>query len=98
MIPHYVTVIAEMTAKPGKEEELKRHLLVLVEQTRQEQGCVQYHLHVSDDDPRKFVFVENWTTSEALDRHTKSAHMNAFRQVSAELRADPVVLTYTRIA
>ena len=98
MIPHYVTVIAEMTAKPGREEELKRHLLVLVEHTRREEGCVQYDLHVSDADPRTFVFVENWTTSEALDRHAKSAHMNAFRQVSAELRADPVVRTYSRIA
>jgi quinol monooxygenase YgiN len=98
MIPHYVTVIAEMTAKPGKEEELKRHLLVLVEHTRQEEGCVQYHLHVSDLDPRKFVFVEIWTTSEALDRHAHSAHMDAFRQIAAELRAEPVVQTYTRIA
>ena|ERR1035437_764714 len=98
MIPRYVTVIAEMTANPGQEEELKRHLLVLVEHTRHEEGCVQYDLHVSGLDPRKFVFVENWTTSEALDRHSKSAHMNAFREVSADLRADPVVRTYTRIA
>jgi len=98
MIPHYVTVIAEMTARPGKEEELKRHLLVLVEHTRPEEGCVQYDLHVSDLDPRKFVFVENWTTSEALDRHSKSVHMNAFREASAALRTDPMVRTYTRIA
>ena len=34
----------------------------------------------------------------ALDRHSKSAHMGAFRQVSAALRADPAVRTYTRIA
>jgi quinol monooxygenase YgiN len=98
MIPRYVTVIAEMTAKPGKEEELKRHLLVLVDHTRQEEGCVQYDLHVSNDDPRKFVFVENWISPEALDRHSKAAHMKAFSQISAELRADPVVQTYTRIA
>ena len=98
MLPHYVTVIAEMTANPGKEEELKRHLMVLVEHTRREEGCVQYDLHVSDADPRKFVFVENWTTGEALDRHSKSPHMDAFREASASLRADPVVATFTRIA
>lgn len=98
MIPQYVTVIAEMIAHPGKEEELKRHLLALVEHTRQEEGCVQYDLHIANDDPRKFVFVENWITAEALDRHAKSAHMKQFREVSAELRADPVVVTYTRIA
>jgi quinol monooxygenase YgiN len=98
MIPHYVTVIAEMTARPGKEDELKRHLLVLVDHTRQEEGCVQYDLHVASDDPRRFVLVENWTSAEALDRHSKSSHINAFREVSGDLRADPVVRTYTRIA
>ena len=98
MISQYVTVIAEMTAKPGREEELKGHLLVLVEHTRQEEGCVQYDLHVSHDDPRKFVFVEIWTTSQALDHHLKSAHMKAFQEVSGELRSAPVVFLYTRIA
>jgi quinol monooxygenase YgiN len=98
MIPNYVTVIAEMTANPGKEEELKRHLLLLVEHTRLEEGCVQYHLHVSSTDPRKFVFIENWATAGALDRHSKSAHMKAFQEASADLRASPVVLTYSRIA
>jgi quinol monooxygenase YgiN len=98
MIPQYVTVIAEMTAHAGKEEELKRHLLLLVEHTRKEEGCIQYDLHVSHSDPRKFVFVENWTTAEALDRHSKSAHMLAFRDASAEIRTAPLVFTYSRIA
>jgi quinol monooxygenase YgiN len=98
MMPQHVTVIAEMTAKPGKEEELKRHLLALVERTRREDGCVQYDLHVATLDPRKFVFVETWTTPQALDRHAKSEHMQAFQAASADLRCAPVVVTYTRIA
>jgi quinol monooxygenase YgiN len=96
MIPNYVTVIAEMTAHEGKEEELKRHLLVLVEQTRREEGCVQYDLHVAED-PRKFLFVENWTTAEALDRHANSAHMQVFKEASASLREPPIVRIFTRI-
>jgi quinol monooxygenase YgiN len=98
MIPSYVTVIAEMTAHPGKQDELKGHLLRLVEHTRQEEGCVQYDLHVSDTDPHKFLFVENWTTAEALDRHAKSDHMKAFQTAAAELRAAPQVSTYMRIS
>ncbi len=96
MIPNYVTVIAEMTAHPGKEEELKRHLLVLVEHTRREEGCVQYDLHVADD-PRKFLFVENWTTAEALDRHANSAHMKVFKEATANLREPPTVRLFTRM-
>jgi quinol monooxygenase YgiN len=96
MIPNYVTVIAEMTAHPGKQEELKRHLLVLVEHTRREEGCVQYDLHVTED-PHKFLFVENWTTAEALDRHANSEHMQTFKEATAGLREAPIVRLFTRI-
>jgi quinol monooxygenase YgiN len=71
--------------------------LVLVEQTRREEGCVQYDLHVAAD-PRIFLFVENWTTAEALDRHAKSAHMQAFKEATAGLRETPIVRILTRIA
>ena len=96
MIPNYVTVIAEMTAHEGKEKELKRHLLVLVEHTRREEGCVQYDLHVAED-PRRFLFVENWTTAEALDRHANSEHMKVFKTATAELRDAPIVRLFTRM-
>jgi len=98
MLPNYVTVIAEMTAHPGKEDELERLLVALVGQTRKEEGCIQYDLHLADDSSGRFVIVENWTTAEALYNHSKSAHIVAFREASADLRTDPVVRTYTRIA
>ena len=51
-----VAVVAELVAKPGKEEELRRELLALVEPTRREEGCVQYDLHVSTEERGRFVF------------------------------------------
>ena len=99
MIPNLLSVVAEMVARPGKEEELKRHLLVLVEETRKEDGCVQYDLHQSTTEAGRFVFYENWTSAETLDRHSKSAHITAFRAVRNEILAEPGrVLTYNRIA
>src|SRR5512140_881693 len=97
MIPNYVTVIAEMRANEGREDELKNHLLVLIERTRREEGCVQYDLHVGED-PRSFLFVENWTTVEALDRHANSAHMKVFKAATADLREAPKVRLFTKIA
>ena len=57
-----LTVVAELQAKPGKEEDLRRAVLALIEPTRQEDGCVQYDLHVHTSDPGRFVFYENWTS------------------------------------
>ncbi|MDP9054581.1 MAG: antibiotic biosynthesis monooxygenase [Acidobacteriota bacterium] len=94
-----VTVIAEMVARAGREADLKTELLQMVEATRPEEGCVQYDLHVSTKECGHFLFYENWTTQEALDRHAASAHLKAFGTIASELLAEPVrVSTFTRLA
>jgi quinol monooxygenase YgiN len=94
-----LTVVAEMQAKPGKEEDLRRAVLALIEPTRQEEGCVQYDLHVHSSDPGRFVFYENWTSREHLDRHAASAHLRIFGAAAADLLVQPPrVETYSRIA
>jgi quinol monooxygenase YgiN len=94
-----LTVVAEMRAKPGREQDLRNALLSLIEPTRKEQGCVQYDLHVHTDDPARFVFYENWASRERLTIHLDSPHLRAFVAASADLLAEPMrVATYTRIA
>ena len=63
-----VTVVATFHAKPGQEAELKKALIALVAPTRQEKGCLNYDLHVSAEDPTKFLFHENWTSKADLRR------------------------------
>ncbi len=94
-----LTVVAEMVAKPGNEEQLKRELLALIEPTRKEDGCIQYDLHQGDSDAARFVFYENWESREHLDRHLASPHLKAFSGVAAELLLEPMrVMFYRRIA
>ena len=95
----YVTVVAEITAKPGCEEELKNVLLSVIEPVRKEEGCIQYDLHVSMKEPNKFLFFENWESMEALGKHAQAQHMKAFGGKAAALVDGPSkVITYTRIA
>ena len=94
-----LTVVAEMVAKPGKEEELRHQLLALVEPTRKEAGFVQYDLHECTDQPGRFIFYENWTSREMLDRHLQSPHLQAYLGMAGSLLAEPPrILTCTRIA
>lgn len=72
------TLVAYVKAKPGKEAALKQTLMGLVGPTRKEAGCIDYHLHVSDDDPRMFLFYENWRTRKDLDEHLKMPHLLEF--------------------
>ena len=94
-----ISVVAEIKAKPGKEEELRKALLALVEPTRKEEGFVQYDLHVHTDDPGRYVFYENWVSLEHLERHRAAPHLLAFRTAAGDLVAEPPrVETYWRIS
>jgi quinol monooxygenase YgiN len=95
----YLTVVAELTAKPGREEELRNLLTAIVGPVRQEEGCIQYDLHVSTKDPASFVFYENWKDADALKSHASSAHMKEFGAKAMDLLGGPArILTYTKIA
>ncbi len=84
-----VTVVARMQARPGMEARLKEELLHMVAETRKEEGCINYDLHQSPDDPAKFLFYENWTSRAHLDRHAQSAHIQSFRSRAGDLLVAP---------
>ena len=89
-----ITVLAILEAKPGKEDELNKALLALIEPTRKEEGCINYDLHRSVDDPKKFVFYENWTGRSALDVHMASPHLTSFVKRAKELLAGPLDVSF----
>ena len=88
-----VTVIAQLNAKPGREAALRAELLALIPITRKEPGCLNYDLHVSNDNPGHFVFHENWTSKQHLDDHLARPHLVAFIGKADELLAEPPQIT-----
>lgn len=94
-----LTVVAEIVAKPGCEQRLREELLRLIEPTRAEEGCLQYDLHESTEQPGRFLFYENWTSRAALDRHLATPHLERLSALLAELaQAEPRIDTFLRIA
>ncbi|MGH9866165.1 MAG: putative quinol monooxygenase [Candidatus Acidiferrales bacterium] len=92
-----VTVIAHIRAKAGQEARVREALLGLIAPTRTEAGCINYDLHVSRDDPRRFVFYENWASESHLEAHANSTHLLAFRKVADEILDGQVELTKWRM-
>lgn len=94
-----ITVIATIEARPGKEAELKKTLLALVVPTRKEAGCINYDLHVSPENPAKFLFHENWVSKESLDAHMKTPHLAALLSRLDELCASfPEIKIWEKLA
>ncbi len=80
-----VDVIAHIHALPGKESALRAVLESFVAPTRLEAGCLRYDLFVDADMPTKFTFIEEWTSLEALDKHSNSAHITEGRKLLPDL-------------
>lgn len=93
-----LTVLAIFQAKPGKEAELRTALIGLIGPTRKENGCINYDLHISLEDPAKFMFHENWTSKSALDAHLQTPHIKALLPRVDELCvAFPQITTWEKI-
>lgn len=64
-IRHVVTV----QVAAGRAADFATAFAALQAVARREDGCEQYELFQSLDDPDKLVILERWTNQELLDRH-----------------------------
>jgi quinol monooxygenase YgiN len=92
-MPAEITVVARFRARGGMEKELRELLLSLIEPSRSDEGCIDYDLHQSIEEPTIFVFYENWSSREHLNRHSATPHVQAFRSKATDLLAEPPQLT-----
>lgn len=74
---HRITAVTLIHGLPGKEQDLRQHLLSLSGPTRAEAGCVTYDLYQSPDQSHEFMRYEVWTSLEALEVHKKMPHLRA---------------------
>jgi quinol monooxygenase YgiN len=79
-----IYVIATLRVKPEKLSQLLTAARLVIAATRKEDGCVFYDLHQSVTDPDQLVFVERWTSREALAKHFDAPHMVPWRAAGAE--------------
>ena len=68
-----VTVIATLTAAPGKEAALETVLVPLSAAARHEPGCLSCTLLRNNARPGQFFTYEIWDSKAAIDAHMKGA-------------------------
>ena len=93
-----LTILAQITAAPGKEDLVRTELEKLVPITRAEAGCIQYDLHVDNENPGFFVFYENWESRELWQDHMNAPHLAAYMQATEGAVATFVLNELTKIA
>jgi quinol monooxygenase YgiN len=92
-------VVAVLTAKPGSEKAVEEALTALVEPTRSEAGCTSYELFVSAADPATFITIETWRSTDDLDAHLQTPHVQqALSAAGDHLAQAPAIHPLTQVS
>ncbi|MGL6235348.1 MAG: putative quinol monooxygenase [Segniliparus sp.] len=71
-----IVVVAVLTPKPERRDEVRAALLEAVAATHQEPGCELYSLNENE---AAFVFVERWASREELEAHLAGPVLHKLR-------------------
>jgi quinol monooxygenase YgiN len=92
-----ITAVTLIHGIPGREEELKEHLLSLAGPTRAEAGCLAYDLYQSPDHRHEFMRLEVWTSADALEAHKRTPHISASFAKRQREGWTTQILTWSRV-
>lgn len=95
-----IHVVAIITAKPGKREEILKNFKANVPAVHAEKGCIEYGPAVDAEGagaiqtklgPDTFVVIEKWATMDDLKAHGAAPHMAAYAAKVKDLLAGRVI-------
>ena len=94
-----ITVLAKLTAQPGKEAEMQAAIAALVADVdANEPGVLTYTLHTTEGDPTVFWMYEEYTDDAAFAAHNTTPHMKSFATSMREIAASrPEVIRVTPV-
>jgi len=78
-----VIVHAHIEVKDGMAQKFAEAAGKCVTETRKEPGCRFYTLYTDNENPLKFIIVEEWDSKAALDNHMTLPH---FLQLGEDIK------------
>ena len=82
-----VVVVATITPKRGRLQELEDALAITVPLVHAEPGCELYAAHT---DGKVVIMVERWASPEALETHSKADGLKRFTALTEDVLAQPI--------
>jgi quinol monooxygenase YgiN len=93
-----IVVVGRVKTDADKREALVRIGQTVAAASREETGCISYRVYEDTELENHFVFVEEWESSEALQRHFTTSHIKAFMQAIPETLVAPPDVKFHTIA
>jgi len=78
-----IIVMGEFRFKEDKMNEIKPHMIKVIEASNNEEGCISYTFSESIQYPGLIRVAEKWKTFEDLELHFKTDHMSEWRNAAS---------------
>jgi quinol monooxygenase YgiN len=75
-----IVLAGSIRIAPGQRDAALGHIRAMVEASRAEPGCLEYHFSFDVNDDHLVRIFECFVDDDARDIHRNSAHMKAWRQ------------------
>ena len=93
-----IHILSSFKVKNDKLSDFIKLCNELIEESRKEEGCVSYHLQQNTERENYLVFVEEWKSNEAIEKHNSSEHFTRIVPLLVEMCEDaPVIQTFDRL-
>lgn len=93
-----IHLTAAFTAQKGQEENLRKLLTDMLEPTRNESGNIRYSLFQETEDNTKFLFQEQFSDQQALDKHCQAPHfVSLLKNLEGVLAEEPNITFYNAV-
>jgi quinol monooxygenase YgiN len=73
-----IVLKVDMLVKPGTEEKCREYIRILQQHSRREPGCLMYIGHQATEDPRRFLFYEQYKDAAALEAHRDAPYFREY--------------------
>jgi quinol monooxygenase YgiN len=92
-----ISVVAQLQAESGREDEVRRTFTSLAGSSRKENGCLKYDVFQDKRHSDIFFTYEEWDSEESLQKHLAHNRV-ALENARAMLRADVQISVLKQVA
>ncbi|MEO9222183.1 MAG: putative quinol monooxygenase [Mycobacteriaceae bacterium] len=90
-----IIVIAVAEALPEHAEAMVPLLAKASQESRKDDGCIDYHFYRDIENPNRFVSVEQWESKAHLDAHMGGDNVQALLgALPGKVAAEPVITVH----
>ena len=91
-----IVVVGRVSTDAEKRDALVEVGQAVAKASRKEAGCISYRVYEDTEVANDFVFIEEWESDEALQRHFATEHVaDLMRAIPAAIVAPPDVKFHT---